>query len=83
MPSGHAMLAIVLMEYIVRFFARVNKFVSKHIWGFYVLVILFEFAVMFSRVILGMHSMNQVMFGFMIGCYTFVPYYLFVERLLL
>ena len=38
---------------------------------------------MFSRIILGMHSLNQVLFGFMIGVYTFIPYYLFVENLLL
>ncbi len=38
---------------------------------------------MFSRVILGMHSFNQVLLGCMIGCYTFVPYYLFVEKFIL
>lgn len=37
---------------------------------------------MLSRVILGMHSFNQVLFGCMIGLFTFVPYYLFIERFL-
>lgn len=35
---------------------------------------------MFSRVFLGMHSINQVLFGLLIGIYSFVPYYLYVER---
>jgi hypothetical protein len=38
--------------------------------------------VMFSRVILGMHSFNQVLMGFMIGAYSLVPYYFFMEGLL-
>jgi hypothetical protein len=83
MPSGHSMLAIVLMEFILRFFARVNKFVNKYIAFFYILIVIFEFLVMFSRMFLGMHSLNQVLFGCMLGVYTFVPYYLFVERLIL
>lgn len=83
MPSGHSMMAIILLEFVVRFYARVNKFVAKYIWAFYTLVIIFEICVMFSRVILGMHSFNQVLLGCMIGCFTFVPYYLFVERLIL
>ena len=35
---------------------------------------------MFSRVMLGMHSLNEVLFGLSIGVYSFVPYYLFVEH---
>jgi len=41
MPGGHSMLAIVLMEFILRFFARVNKFVSRRIGFFYALVVIF------------------------------------------
>lgn len=77
------MMAIILLEFVVRFYARVNKFVAKYIALFYVLVIVFEVLVMFSRVILGMHSFNQVLFGCMLGCYTFVPYYLYAERFIL
>ena len=38
---------------------------------------------MFSRVILGMHSFNQVLLGLLLGSYSFVPYYLFVEKYIL
>ena len=82
-PSGHSMLGIVLIEFIIRFFARVHQPIYKYIGIFYVIGLLFEFLVMFSRIILGMHSFNQVLFGFMIGVYTFIPYYLFVEMWLL
>ena len=78
-PSGHSMLGIILIEFIIRFFARVNSCVSKYIGIFYFIGFIFELLVMFSRVILGMHSFNQVLFGLMIGLYTFVPYYLFIE----
>lgn len=83
MPSGHSMMAIILMEFIVRFYARVNKFVDKYIALFYFFVLVFQICVMFSRVILGMHSFNQVLLGFLLGSYSFVPYYLFVEKLIL
>jgi hypothetical protein len=83
MPSGHAMMAIILLEFVVRFFSRVNKFVYRFMPLFYILIFIFEICVMFSRVILGMHSFNQVLLGCLLGCYSFVPYYLFVERLIL
>jgi membrane-associated phospholipid phosphatase len=83
MPSGHSMMAIILLEFVVRFYARVHKFVAKYIAVFYFFIILFEICVMFSRVILGMHSFNQVLLGCLIGCYTFVPYYLFAEKFIL
>ena len=78
MPSGHSMLAIVLMEFIIRFFARTRKFVAKFIDAFYILMIFLQICVMFSRVILGMHSLNQVLLGCIIGCYSLVFYYLFM-----
>lgn len=83
MPSGHSMMAIILLEFVVRFYARVHKLAAKYIAVFYFFIIFFEICVMFSRVILGMHSFNQVLFGCLIGCYSFVPYYLFVEKFLL
>ena len=76
------MLALVLMEFIIRFFARVRKFVAKFKYAFYILMIFLQICVMFSRVILGMHSLNQVLLGCIIGCYTLVCYYLFMERLI-
>lgn len=83
MPSGHATLAIVLLEYIVRFFARVNQSVKSNIIWFYLLIAFFQSLVIFSRIILGMHSFNQVMFGSIIGLYSMVVYYLFMENLIL
>jgi hypothetical protein len=38
---------------------------------------------MFSRVILGMHSLNQVLIGCLLGSFSFIPYYLFIEKLIL
>lgn len=38
-PSGHSMMGIILLEFIVRFFARVHKFVSKYIVFFYILAL--------------------------------------------
>lgn len=37
---------------------------------------------MFSRLYLGMHSLNQIMLGFMIGAFSLIPYYLYVEKYL-
>lgn len=78
-PSGHSMMGIILLEFMLRFFARVHKCVNNYIGIFYVLVMVMELLVMFSRVILGMHSLNQVLFGLMLGLYSSVPYYLFIE----
>ena len=77
------MMGVILLEFVVRFFGRVNHYVNKFIIGFYILAFFVSFAVMLSRVILGMHALNQVLFGFMLGIYTFVPYYLYVENWIL
>lgn len=79
-PSGHSMLAIVLLEFLLRFFCRVHKGCSRFIVLGYALVFCLELLVMFSRVMLGMHSLNEVLFGLSIGLYSFIPYYLFAER---
>ena len=68
------------MEFVLRFFSRVHACISKFEWVFLILIAGMQFCIMLSRVVLGMHSINQVMFGCMIGIYTFVPYYLFIER---
>ena len=77
------MFAIILMEFIVRFYVRVNRRLNRFVVLLYTLIIILEFLVMFSRMYLGMHSLNQVLFGCMLGVYSMVAYYLFVERLLL
>ena len=35
---------------------------------------------MLSRFYLGMHSLNQIMFGLMIGAYSITIYYLYIEK---
>lgn len=57
-PSGHSWMGLVLMEYIVRFYARWYPRVRKNIIWFYLLIVLFQCTVMLSRVILGMHTFN-------------------------
>lgn len=37
-PSGHSMLAIVILEFILRFFARVHKCIYNYIGLFYILI---------------------------------------------
>lgn len=83
LPSGHSMLGLILMQFVLRFFARSYKCIAKYIGLFYLLILILQLLVMFSRVILGMHSINQVLFGAIIGMYSFIPYYLFVEKWLL
>lgn len=39
--------------------------------------------VVFSRVILGMHSLNQVLFGVTLGFYSLIPYYMYMEKFIL
>jgi membrane-associated phospholipid phosphatase len=82
-PSGHAMLGLLLLEFIVRFFIREYKGARKFSWLLYIIVVIFELLVMFSRVILGMHSFNEVIMGAMMGMYCIAIYYLYVEAYIL
>jgi hypothetical protein len=52
------------------------------VW-FYVLILILQFLVMFSRVILGMHTFNEVLMGFMCGSFAIAIYYTSVESLVL
>jgi membrane-associated phospholipid phosphatase len=79
-PSGHSMLSIVLLEFLVRFLSKKSRSVAKYNYIWYIMVILMELTIMFSRVYMGMHSLNQVLFGFMLGCYSMFVYYLYVEQ---
>lgn len=63
----------------MRFLSRKSKVVNKYRSVFYFFVLVLELLVMFSRVYLGMHSINQVLFGLMIGCFSIVIYYVYVE----
>lgn len=77
-PSGHSALAIVLLDFLVRFVCRWSKKMMRIRWVLYLSVFACQILVMFSRVYLGMHSINQVMLGLMIGAYSLIPYYLYV-----
>lgn len=70
------------MEWIVRFFARGYKLINKFIAVFYILIIILQLLVMFSRVILGMHTFNEVLMGAMIGIFSLTLYYSFTESLI-
>jgi sphingosine-1-phosphate phosphatase 1 len=74
-PSGHAMLGLVLIEFIIHYF--MGRFQKKIIIKVLLIVagICLEILVAFSRVYLGMHSINQVLFGIMLGVYFLVLYY--------
>jgi len=82
-PSGHSMLGLVLMEFILRFFARGYKFIRNHIAWFYLIVLILQLLVMFSRVILGMHTFNEVLMGAMCGAFAISIYYTGMESLVL
>jgi len=77
------MLGLVLMEFILRFFARGYKFIRNHIAWFYLIVLILQLLVMFSRVILGMHTFNEVLMGAMCGAFAISIYYTGMESLVL
>jgi membrane-associated phospholipid phosphatase len=82
-PSGHSWMGLVLMEFIVKFLARGYPSVRKRILLGYLLVALLQCLVMFSRVILGMHTFNEVLMGAMIGIFSIALYYTYLEDLML
>lgn len=77
-PSGHSALVIVLLDFFVRFGCKWRESVKKYQTLWYTLVIIMQITVMFSRMYLGMHSLNQVLFGLMLGAYSLIPYYLYI-----
>ena len=66
------------MEFVVRFFARGYRWVRERIIVFYVLILVLQMLVMFSRVILGMHTFNEVLMGTMIALFAISVYYAYV-----
>jgi membrane-associated phospholipid phosphatase len=81
-PSGHSALVIVLLDFLVRFGCRWSKKFENLQILWYILVFIGQIVVMFSRLYLGMHSLNQILVGFMIGAYSLVPYYIYIEKIL-
>lgn len=72
------MLGLILMEFIIRFFMRSYKTARKLSWLLYIILVILQLLVMFSRVILGMHTFNEVLMGAMIGLYSISAYYLYM-----
>ena len=84
LPSGHSMLAIVLLEFLCRL--AIRSFPTKliRIQGIlYFFIFLVYLGVVLSRVILGMHSFNEVMMGAIMGIYSILFYYTIAEKLML
>lgn len=68
-PSGHSFTILPLYEPILSKYIGFSK--SKLTWFF---LVFFGFFVPFSRTYLGMHSVNQVMFGLTLGVGATVMY---------
>ncbi|KAL4445475.1 hypothetical protein ABPG74_004549 [Tetrahymena malaccensis] len=81
-PSGHAFLGVPLYEFIVRDY--ILRKISKDQRFIRVLVtvsaVVLVNLIFVSRLYLGMHSLNQVIFGCVLGIYATVFYRLFFER---
>lgn len=73
------MLGLILMEFVIRFFIREYKGARKLSWLLYIILVILQLLVMFSRVILGMHTFNEVLMGAMMGIYFISIYYLYAE----
>jgi uncharacterized membrane protein (DUF485 family) len=74
------MLGLVLIEFVIHhFIRRLNRKMGYQILVICIGVIL-EVLVAFSRVFLGMHSINQVLFGVMLGGFSLVAYYTYMQK---
>jgi membrane-associated phospholipid phosphatase len=52
------MLGLLLIEFVIRFFMREYKGARRMAWLLYIILVVLQLLVMFSRVILGMHTFN-------------------------
>lgn len=77
------MLGLLLIEFVIRFFMREYRGARKMAWLLYIILFVLQLLVMFSRVILGMHTFNEVLMGAMIGMYAISVYYLYAEAAIL
>lgn len=82
-PSGHAMLGLILIEFMIRYFSREYNLTRKPRIVLFMGGVLLQGTVIFSRIILGMHSINQVLFGALLGLYSLLPYYMYMEKFIL
>ncbi len=77
------MLGLILIEFIVRYLSRSFNIQGKTKIGIITFGIFLQILVVYSRMILGMHSLNQVLFGISLGLYSFLPYYMYMEKFIL
>jgi membrane-associated phospholipid phosphatase len=73
------MLGLMLIEFVIRFFIREYQGARRVAWLLYIVFFVLQLLVMFSRVILGMHTFNEVLMGAMVGMYAVAVYYLYAE----
>lgn len=76
-PSGHSFAVILLYEPIISDSIGYNKFRP---WG-YILVLLFVM-IPISRMYLGVHSLNQILFGLSLGCVFLILYKFIYQKAL-
>ena len=85
-PSGHAMgstiIALALYEVVV---GQNRLFKNKNLWkmGFFIFTLLLILFISVSRVILGVHSINQIVYGVLLGFFFYFvfTYYVFNNNL--
>lgn len=82
-PSGHTMNGFGFTLILLLDFFETNTITSTKRAIYIVLMVLFGSSVGFSRAILGSHSLDQILFGFMIGVWIALTFhYVFRERLM-
>lgn len=62
----------------IRYFSRAYKLAKRTIIILVIFGVILQGLVVFSRIILGMHSINQVLFGVLLGFYFLIPYYMYM-----
>jgi undecaprenyl-diphosphatase len=79
-PSGHASDSVAVYLTLWKIISEVS-FIKKRVWAKYLILLFLTLliaTIMFSRIYLGVHSVNQILYGASLG---FIIYYLFIELL--
>jgi membrane-associated phospholipid phosphatase len=77
------MLGLILVEFFLRQICDNWKLKATGITVSGVAGTLLVGLVGLSRILLGMHSINEVLFGFALGLYSVILYYTYLQRLLI
>ena len=74
-PSGHSFTSST--GYLCCFYLISNKLKKKNFLFYllYFITLIWVFIIMFSRLYFAAHSVNQVIFGFLLGCGIFILYF--------